>query len=61
MSTVFDRSNLVEYPNPKPLTVIRVNVQVSKGENVDQYAATETAYIRNANVDISPAAIARGR
>ena len=59
MATKFDRSNIVDYPNPKPLKVVRVNVQVSKGDNVDQYAATETAYIRNANVH--PAAITRGR
>lgn len=59
MAKVFDRSNIVDYPNPKPLKVIRVNVLVSKGEGTDEFAATETAFIRNANVDISPAAIAR--
>ena len=51
MSTsMFDRSNIQETPNPKPLSVQRVSVRISKGDS-ESGGTTEIGFIRNAQLD----------
>jgi hypothetical protein len=48
MKIDFANLNIAPTPNPKPLTVERVNVRIVKGEgNTEEHSQTEHGYIRN--------------
>ena len=51
---IFDRSNIAEWPNPKPLSTERVSV-TTPGQDGKNNGSKETGFIRNANVH--PAAL----
>ena len=48
-SKMFDRSNVQEYPNPKPLTVERVMREIRS--ETGAVVGHETLFIRNAHLD----------
>ncbi len=48
MKIDFQNLNIAPSPNPKPLTVERVNVRIAKGEgNTENHSQVETGFIRN--------------
>ena len=47
---IFDRSNVQEWPNPKPLSVERVNVRTPKGDGTDSSFPSTEGFIRNAKL-----------
>ena len=48
---LLDRSNIAEWPNPKPLPVERVTVRISQGEGrTEQHSQIESGFIRNAKL-----------
>jgi hypothetical protein len=53
---LLDRSNIAEWPNPKPITTERVTVRISQGEGrTEQHSQIESGFIRNAK--LSPDAL----
>ena len=51
MKIDFSNLNSAPYPNPKPLTVERVSVRISKGEgNTENHSQVEIGFIRNTNL-----------
>ena len=47
----FDRSNIAETPNPKPLSVQRVSVSMEKSEKAAPSRVTSNfGFVRNANL-----------
>lgn len=48
---VLDRSNIAEWPNPKPLTTKRVYVRMNHSENSEEQTGEfGTGFIRNAKL-----------
>jgi hypothetical protein len=47
---LLDRSNIAEWPNPKPLSTERVKVSICKGEGSDSAFPSTEGFIRNANL-----------
>ncbi len=46
---IFDRSNIAEMPNPKPIHVVRVTV-TTPGQDGKNSSTQEYGFIRNANL-----------
>jgi hypothetical protein len=47
---LLDRSNIAEWPNPKPLPVERVSVRTPKGDGTDAAFPSTEGFVRNANL-----------